>query len=348
MLLNNEANCCNEKFVRADCFTTALYDPECQFAYWKMLVSPLADVDRDEEAISGFHARGRAYDLGRLQFVSSTIDPMRYTHSVDHVRGTGVDHWCLSTLRHGHEIFRSGDRLLRGSAGGVQAISFAAPFQGSSGHCRSARVFLNRDNFPELCDLLDAVCFRRIDGPLVSILREYILALEICVRNMPVRDLSLVTESFTQLVLAALKPTANYLAAAGGAIAVGRFNLARKYILENLRSSKLAPTSICLALGISRRHLYYLFERYGGVAKFIKQRRLEACCKAIADTSDCRLISSIAYSYGFVDPALFSRQFHAEFGFSAKDARLAKLSGHLPSETPPNTLSEFLLQMREA
>jgi transcriptional regulator GlxA family with amidase domain len=71
----------------------------------------------------------------------------------------------------------------------------------------------------------------------------------------------------------------------------------------------------------SRRKLYHLFERYGGVAHYIRSRRLAACHAAIVDPLETRQIYTIAYDHGFTDPAVFSRLFRAEFGYSPSEAR---------------------------
>ncbi|WP_308375584.1 helix-turn-helix domain-containing protein [Microbulbifer sp. RZ01] len=332
--------------IRADRFTTLTRERSHQFAYWKELVAPLVDVDRDEAVKGGYYASARGYDLGSLHFASYSMDPMQYRHTENHVRVSGIDHWCLTILKRGNEISRAGDRVLMSSPGSLQVRSFAYPFVGRSDGTSSTCLFLSRDSFPDISDMLDAVHHMEVTGSLVEVLKEYIFTLENYIKTLTVSEISLVVESLTFLLSAALKPVANDIGAADMSIAAGRFNLARKYIQRYLASPDLGANSICRALGISRRQLYYLFERHGGVEKFIRQRRLAACCKAIADPMDHRLINTIAYSYGFTNQALFSRQFRAEYGFSPTEARAAGLSGHTPEPSPPKTFSEWLLRTR--
>lgn len=348
MGITDRASVDDNNHIRADRFTTVTLEPRHQFAYWKELIAPLADVDRDDVTTDGYYASGRAYDLGSLHFVSSSTAPMKYRHTEDHIRASGIDHWCLTLLKRGHEISRAGDRVLRSSAGSLQVRSFVYPFAGRSDVTSSVHLFLSRDNFPDISGMLDAVNHKIITGSLAEILKEYLITLESYIKTLTVSEISLAVESLSLMISAALRPVAKDIVAADMPITAGRFNLARKYIQQHLASPDLGTDSICRALGISRRQLYYLFERYGGVAKFIKQRRLAACCKAIAEPTDHRLISSIAYSYGFTNHALFSRQFHAEYGFSPSEARAARLLGHMPEPSPPKTFSEWLLQTRGA
>ncbi|MBB3060646.1 helix-turn-helix domain-containing protein [Microbulbifer rhizosphaerae] len=332
--------------IRADRFTTVTQQRRDQFAYWKEWVAPLVDIERDESTEGGYFASARGHDLGSLHFASSSMDPMQYRHTEDHVRASGIDHWCLAILKRGNEISRAGDRVLTSSAGSLQVRSFAYPFVGRSDGTSSACLFLSRDNFPDISDMLDAVHHIGVTGSLVEVLKEYIITLEDYIKTLRVSEISLVVESLTLLLSAALKPAANNIGVAEMPIAAGRFNLARKYIQRYLASPDLGANSICRTLGISRRQLYYLFERHGGVEKFIRQRRLAACCKAIADPMDHRLINTIACSYGFTNQALFSRQFRAAYGFSPTEARAAGLSGHRPEPSPPKTFSEWLLRTR--
>src|SRR5690606_8041189 len=80
-------------------------------------------------------------------------------------------------------------------------------------------------------------------------------------------------------------------------------------------------------LNLSRRQLYNLFSGYGGVAAYIRRRRLDASHDAIIDPTDPRQIQTIAYDAGFRDPAQFSRLFRAEFGYAPSEAREAVASG---------------------
>lgn len=331
-----------DKIIRADCFTTLTQDVPYQFSRWRELIAPLADVYRDGAVADGFRASGRAYDLGLLHLVSSSRDPMRYQHTNHHVRASGIDHWHLMLLKQGHEISRAGDRVLHSSAGDLHLKSLARPFEGCSGASHSVCLYLNRDNFPELTSILDFADHTRVTGIFAEMLKDCILALEKHVRSLTPAELPLVVATFTQLMTAAFQPGKVDMGMASASISAGRFNLARTHIQRNLASPDLGVNSICRAIGVSRRQLYYLFERQGGVANFIRERRLAACCKAIADPTDCRRISTIAYSYGFTSTSSFSRQFRAQYGFSPTQARAAQFWGHIPQSKTPGTFAEWL------
>lgn len=59
-----------------------------------------------------------------------------------------------------------------------------------------------------------------------------------------------------------------------------------------------------------------------GVTAYIRKRRLEAIHVLLNDPRDTRSIGEIAYQYGFVSEAHFSRVFRQKFGFSPRQARI--------------------------
>lgn len=237
--------------------------------------------------------------------------------------------------------------MVRLPTGSLHLTSLFHPLEGRAGATKSIRIFLSRDKFADIAELLDASNLNPPDSALSQVLVEYICTIERFLGRLQFNELSIVAESFTQLLTAALDPISENLHAAEKVISKSRLNLARRFIQRNLTSPTLNSRTLIQALGVSRRQLYYLFERHGGIANYIRRMRLAASCRAIADAADNRLISSIAYSYGYLDPTLFSRQFQAEFGFSPTEAREAKLTGHMPTSTPPSSFSEWLLQVRE-
>jgi AraC family transcriptional activator of tynA and feaB len=95
------------------------------------------------------------------------------------------------------------------------------------------------------------------------------------------------------------------------------------YIETHLADHALNPRIIASTAGISVRHLHRLFAAKGWtVQEWIRERRLERCR---GDMADLRLsdltVTDIAFRWGFVDSAHFSRCFRNEFGISPRQFR---------------------------
>jgi AraC-like DNA-binding protein len=105
-----------------------------------------------------------------------------------------------------------------------------------------------------------------------------------------------------------------------------RYHLARihAFIRERLGDPRLGMDLISAALQLSPPHIHRLFEgQERTLSATIWRLRLEAARQDLA-RSDLRHIGvgEIAYRWGFVDPAHFSRRFRQAFGISPRESRM--------------------------
>ncbi|MFE6165120.1 helix-turn-helix domain-containing protein [Streptomyces sp. NPDC056486] len=105
------------------------------------------------------------------------------------------------------------------------------------------------------------------------------------------------------------------------------------YIRAHLRDPGLTPHRIAAAHNISERTLYRLCEQGGlGLEKWIIRRRLEGTRRDLGTPEHAhRTIEAIARSWGFTNPAYFSRRFHQTYGATPRQWRRL----HHPAGSPP-------------
>jgi len=97
-----------------------------------------------------------------------------------------------------------------------------------------------------------------------------------------------------------------------------------RYIRTHLHENDLSAARIAREHHISVRQLYRLLGRSGIVlGDWVRQQRLEACRRALADPGDFRTITAVAHQWGFVDMTHFGRVFKAQYGMSPRDWRAA-------------------------
>jgi AraC-like DNA-binding protein len=97
-----------------------------------------------------------------------------------------------------------------------------------------------------------------------------------------------------------------------------------KSVIEaHLRDSKLRPAAAAAEAGISVRYANHLLSQEGtSVERYILNRRLDRCRQALEDGAQAhRMISEIAYAWGFSDLSHFGRRFRSIFGMSPSDCR---------------------------
>ena len=111
------------------------------------------------------------------------------------------------------------------------------------------------------------------------------------------------------------------------------------YIENNLGVASLGPDMIARNFGLSRASVFRLFRPVGGVATYIRRRRLERALAEITAASRAdRRIGSIAFSFGFANQSAFNRMFQAEYGVTPLQARR---TGAAPAPTPARTGREY-------
>jgi AraC-like DNA-binding protein len=104
-----------------------------------------------------------------------------------------------------------------------------------------------------------------------------------------------------------------------------------RYIEDNLTARDLGAEKLAATFGLSRASLYRLFEPVGGVASFIRERRLARAHHELTMPGlQNRRIGPIAYQAGFHSITAFNRVFRAAYGETPRNVRKRK-SGFTPT-----------------
>jgi len=99
------------------------------------------------------------------------------------------------------------------------------------------------------------------------------------------------------------------------------------YVDRNLSDPDLSADRLAQSFGLSRSGLYRLFEAHGGVAAWVRERRLQLAYRLLlrAQIEGRRdlLIRDLTVGVGFTSEAHFSRLFKRRFGVTAQQLRLS-------------------------
>ncbi|MCQ0988715.1 helix-turn-helix domain-containing protein [Jiella marina] len=312
-------------------FSTAGLDTRHQFDAWAEFTSSMCDLKPVTAPAEGFEASSASYHLGKLQLTSFQLSPMDFRYTREIQRRSGFDHWCLSALTKGPVGYESQDAEFRISTGELMLHSYASPFSGLMDKTNYSGIFFSRDDFWDIADHLDSAAHRLVQGPMSQIVRDFVVSLAHRAEGLTTEDARSVSEAFGHLLRAMIAHTPTAQEAAKAPVDAVQFDRARRYINANLKSPELVPDRICASIGVSRRQLYYLFEQQGGVATYIRNRRLAACYDALSQQANTKPIGVVAYEYGFTNLSSFYRQFSARYGCNPSEARAAAQHGVVPS-----------------
>lgn len=115
-----------------------------------------------------------------------------------------------------------------------------------------------------------------------------------------------------------------------------------QFMEQNIHLPEMSPELIRRRFHVSRAHLYRAFAVDGGVAKVLRDKRLDAAFLELtkADRSS-RSIAEIAYALGFSSGNQLLRGFRARFGVTPSEAREEKLVFQPGRRPTPNLLTYF-------
>jgi AraC-like DNA-binding protein len=280
---------------------------------WREQLKRLCEVGTGaDDTPQAFQMDMTAWHLGGLVMARVHYGCGMQQRTERHIRGDGLDHYRVSLILEGTvrvggtepRVVRAGQILLADMAQRGHAVHSAGG---------SLTVFVPRESLDELLprpvDLHGCV----LSGVMGDVLAHHLRGM---LHAMP----QLSTEQARGLVA----PTLHLLAAAIGAepalapSARGEVTLLRqasRYIEMNLQDDQLSPQAVAQALGVSRAKLYRLFEPLGGVAAFIKERRLVLIHEALRARGRHQSVARIAEDHGFKSAAHFSDAFLRHFGY---------------------------------
>lgn len=308
-------------------FATQDLRPRDQLQAWQEWFAPVFDISPMEQAGDGFAAKNIVWSLGDISISQVLAPSVRVKRAKANLAKAPMDHWVLTYCRQGATKVQTPKGEFD-AAGGVPFLwSFGEQFESKRTRVERTQILMSRGAFHDLAPLLDAARGTALEKPWGGLLGDYILAVERWLPFMKESDGPRLTAAVRSMVAACILPSAEHKTLAREQIDCGLSERVRRVIQAQLQSPQLRPAAVCRMLGISRSQLYRLFERTGGVARYIQYQRLLRIGALLSDPANQRPIAAIAADFCFEDASSFSRAFRQEFGCSPSDVRSAAAVG---------------------
>ncbi|MEQ5840639.1 helix-turn-helix domain-containing protein [Paraburkholderia acidicola] len=273
--------------------------------------------------------------------------PLTYSlnRSMSFIRRDGLDNYSFNLRDAGSVRGEIDGRAVSVRPGEILVVDQARPYHREIQAGDAITLLVARDSLPNLPSNIHGTIFR---GGISQLLEDYLRSLIDKVGTLSQFEALHAEEATLSLVKAMLNPFGADAANARNELLSTLYVKIKEYIRQNLESPELSPERICKEIGISRSSLYRLFEQDGGVANYIRKRRLLAIHRALMSPGSPRhRIGDLAYRYGFNSNTQLSRAFKQEFGHAPSETReTAESAQHVTQRRTEADYGGWLTQMR--
>lgn len=289
--------------------------------FWRAILKPMYEItgDSDDYQFSGSIV---ARSIGSIQIGATSFNSQSYTRARKLIAKSGLNHYVLQLITGGdlHGDFNGVD--VEAKQGDIVVIDLSQTVESHASNGSRITVLIPREELERI------VGWRNLHGlvmpataPMTRVLFSYLQNLQSLSGTLDRVEAQSALDAMFILLGASINGTE------GGVIESLPANLpVRKrilaYIDENLSDPVLGPCLITKNLRISRSSLYRTFEMEGGIAKIIRDKRLDRAYRILVDERGRHVsLKEIAYRCGFHDGTQFTKAFKARFGTSPRDAR---------------------------
>ncbi|OXI80489.1 AraC family transcriptional regulator [Burkholderia sp. AU33423] len=248
--------------------------------------------------------------------------PLSYAlnRSAAFIRRDGMDNYSFNLRDAGSVRGEIDGRPVFVQPGDILVVDQARPYHREIQAGDAVTLLVARDMLPSLPSSVHGTIF---SGGISQLLDSYLRSLLDKIGTLSQSEALHAEQATLSLVKAMLSPTAQEISNARNELLSALYVKIKEYIRQNLESPDLSPDRICKEIGISRSSLYRLFEQDGGVANYIRKRRLLAIHRALMSPESPRhRIGDLAYRYGFNSNTQLSRAFKLEFGHAPSETRV--------------------------
>lgn len=309
---------------------SSLSSPEEAFWTWGNIVSSLFDVTLPEEdCVDTFKVEIESFHLGPLLLGKVVSSAQRFNRDPATIARSGVDHYLVQLYTKGGYVGQAEERVMHVCPGDISILDLSRTVRTSAENFQNFTLVLPRPVLEAHLKNPDGLHGQVLPGTsgLGNLLANYITTLHRTAGSLSVSDGDSILTATTSLVAGCFGPLAD--AQAGGSTATkGSLTVRiKRYIEGNLSDPALSVEHVAQRFHISRATLSRMFGSMGGLAGYIRERRMLRCFAEITSpTHLSRSIGEIAYSWGFSNEPAFSRAFRRMFDMSPRQARSGSAS----------------------
>ena len=310
-------------------FQSETMDAQANIAAWREAVATLFEVDDLAAGEPGpFRADLQSYAMGPVLFGRSRASGQRFRRTSETMARSGVDHVVVQLYVHGGYEGVAGAQPIRVKAGDICVLDLAQTLETRATAFENFTMVIPRPMIDRRLPQPDVLHGLVLDGNsvLARLLARHFVALFDCAPRMTFDECQAVIDGTISLIVSCLSGEMERRDVALGNVDNLSLIRIRQHIEARLGDAGLTAESVAAHFGLSRSTLYRILAPFGGVAEYIRNRRLHRAFFDLAGTSSKGpRVSEVARRWNLGSEANFSRAFKAAYGVNPKAARAAAL-----------------------
>ncbi|MEG3639874.1 helix-turn-helix domain-containing protein [Magnetococcus sp. PR-3] len=308
-------------------FTTQNLPVEQRFSAWQESIGVMLDSRVDTtSAATNFQASVESYLVDNIVLSRCKAGCQKFDRLPIRIAQDGIDHYMIQIFTRGRVEMNVGQKEIIAPTRTVVGFDLSEVLDSVNTDFDLLSVIIPRERLAPLLRHPDTIQGTVVDSTIAEgkLFADFLEALFIAAPTLSQAVGTHTANSLVHLAAAAMNGAMDVVDNNPQAITQHRLLQARNYIEQNLCSEKLTPQAIALGLGLSRASLYRLFEPLGGVAAYIRNRRIKRAFRLLVSPPNpdaVQRITDVAFAVGFNDVAQFSRLFKDQYGITPSEAR---------------------------
>lgn len=297
-----------------------------RYDVWRDSISCVFQADAEKDVReAGFSARVDANMFGPLMLVRTESQKHAWRRTPAIMARDGMDHYMIQAYESGRLQWGGGLGAQKLPQRGLLVLDLAQELASESTAFTNLSLIIPREMLDTALKSPNDQHMRVLNGdePIVALLHDHMVSLKNLAAKMSLQQAVEIAPATVGLAAACLNSAVDQGAPSQTAgVAVAQLTMIRRFIESNLSEPDLSADWIARGVGVSRSKLYQLFDGFGGVGAYIRDRRLRRALLALSDSrSRHRPIYDIALASGYSSDAAFSRAFRARYGIAPRDIR---------------------------
>lgn len=301
-------------------------DARRSFLAWQERMSPVYDIrPSSKQAEDTFDASLSRYTIDNLSIFDFRTGPNLAVRSLGRVSTESVRDITFSVFLEGPPAeFLGGkprsDVPHRPQLPSILALDMDQPCTIRSSQGRILLLFVPRAlverSFPDAASLHGR--WIHATTPLTRMLIEHVIALRRQIVGLSKKDAHQSFLTAVELIVAAFSRQAGLAGNARAAVRAAIYGQVRRHVETHLHDPNLSPDSVLASLHLSRASVYRIFEHEGGLAAYIRNRRLRMAADELVRFPHME-VQDVASGLGFNDASSFTRAFRRAFDIAPRE-----------------------------